>query len=212
MDWLWLLVVVVVAYLLGSIPNGLMIGLRFGRDLREYGSGKTGATNTLRVVGKRAAAAVFLLDAAKGAIPVLIARLLPWSSDGWMAWAMGAAAAAAIIGHIWSIWIRIFTHKWGGGRGVATIFGAMLLVNPIAAVAALIVGIVVIAISRYVSLGSIIGISSGVLILLLLVFLQQIPLTFLPWGIACGLLVVLAHWDNIQRLLKGTERKLGQRA
>ena len=211
MQWLELFLLIVLAYLLGSIPNGLLIGLSRGRDLREHGSGKTGATNTLRVIGRRAAAVVFVLDVAKGAIPILIARFIPWPDDTWVGIAMGSAAAAAIIGHIWSIWIRLFTGKWGGGRGVATIFGAMLFVHPVAAVVGLLVGIGVIAISRYVSLGSIVGVSAGIVVLLLFVALQQIPLGFLPWGIACGLLVVIVHRDNIQRLLKGTERKIGSR-
>jgi glycerol-3-phosphate acyltransferase PlsY len=211
MQWLELILLMVVAYLLGSIPNGLVIGLSRGRDLRDHGSGKTGATNTLRVVGRRAAAMVFVLDVAKGAIPVLIARVLPWPDDTWVGIAMGSAAVAAIIGHIWSVWIRLFTGKWGGGRGVATIFGAMLLVFPLAAVIGLLVGIGVIVVSRYVSLGSIVGVGAGILVLLLFVVLQQIPLGFLPWGVAGGLLVVAVHHDNIQRLLKGTERKIGGR-
>lgn len=212
MQWLQLILLVVGAYLLGSVPNGLLIGWSRGQDLRGSGSGKTGATNTLRVVGRRAAALVFVLDIAKGAIPVLLARLLSWPDDTWLGIAMGTTAIAAVVGHIWSVWIRLFTHKWGGGRGVATVFGAMLLVYPPAAVIALLVAIVVIVVSRYVSLGSIIGTSVGILFLLLFVLLQQIPLGFLPWGIACGLLVVAVHHDNIQRLLKGTERKIGSRA
>jgi acyl phosphate:glycerol-3-phosphate acyltransferase len=209
MQWLELILLVVGAYLLGSIPNGLVIGLSRGRDLREHGSGKTGATNMLRVVGRRAAAVVFLLDLAKGAIPVIIARLIAWPDDAWLGIAMGSTAAAAVVGHIWSIWIRLFTGKWGGGRGVATVFGAMLFVHPLAALAGLLVGIGVIAVWRYVSLGSITGVGFGSLVLLLFVVLQQIPLWFLPWGIVCGLLVVAVHYDNIQRLLKGTERKIG---
>jgi acyl phosphate:glycerol-3-phosphate acyltransferase len=210
MQWLELILLVVGAYLLGSVPNGLVIGLTRGRDLREHGSGKTGATNTLRVVGRRAAVMVFLLDLAKGAIPVIVARIIPWPDDVWLGIAMGSAAVAAVVGHIWSIWIRLFMGKWGGGRGVATIFGAMLLVHPLAALAGLLVGIGVIAVSRYVSLGSIAGVGFGLLVLLVFVALQQIPLWFLPWGIACGVLVVAVHADNIQRLLKGTERKIGQ--
>jgi acyl phosphate:glycerol-3-phosphate acyltransferase len=211
MQWLELILLIIGAYLLGSIPNGLVIGLSRGRDLREHGSGKTGATNTLRVVGRRAAAAVFALDVAKGAIPVLIARLIPWPDDTWVGIAMGSAAIAAVVGHIWSVWIRLFTGRWAGGRGVATIFGAMLLVHPLAAVIGLAVGIGVIVVSRYVSLGSITGVGAGIVVLLLFVVLQQIPLGFLPWGIANGLLVVAVHHDNIQRLLKGTERKIGGR-
>lgn len=210
MQWLELILLVAGAYLLGSVPNGLVIGLSRGRDLRDHGSGKTGATNMLRVVGRRAAVMVFILDLAKGAIPVIIARLIPWPDNSWLGVAMGSAAVVAVVGHIWSIWIRLFTGKWGGGRGVATVFGAMLFVHPLAALAGLLVGVGVIAVSHYVSLGSIIGVGFGSLVLLLFVALQQIPLWFLPWGIACGLLVVAVHYDNIQRLLKGTERKIGQ--
>jgi acyl phosphate:glycerol-3-phosphate acyltransferase len=211
MQWLGLSLLVVGAYLLGSIPSGLVIGLNKGRDLREYGSGKTGATNTLRVIGRRAAALVFVLDMAKGTIPVLIARMLPWPTESWAGIAMGSVATAAVVGHIWSVWIRIFSGKWGGGRGVATVFGAILGVHPVAAIIALAAGILVIVVSRYVSLGSIMGVGVGILVLLLFVLLQQIPLWFFPWGVACGLLVVAVHHDNIERLLKGTERKIGGR-
>src|SRR5437016_2074015 len=128
MPWLQLGLLIGVAYLLGAIPNGLLIAWRVGRrDLREHGSGKTGATNTLRVIGRRAAGAVFALDMAKGLLAVGLARLLPWPDDTWLGLAMGAAALAAIIGHVWSIWIRLFSGSWGGGRGVATAIGVMFM-------------------------------------------------------------------------------------
>jgi len=212
MEWLKLFSVMLVAYLLGSFPSGLIIGLRLGRDLREHGSGKTGATNALRSIGRRAAIIIFLLDMGKGMLAVLIARLVPWPNDTWASIAMGGAAAAAIVGHIWSIWIRLFTGKWAGGRGVATVFGAMLAVHPLAAVIGMIVGILVVAISRYVSLGSIVGITTGLLVCIVLIAFGQIPLGFLPWAVVCGGLVVIVHHDNIQRLLSGTERKFGQHA
>lgn len=211
MEWLTLGVLIVGSYLLGAVPWGLLVSLRLGRDLRQHGSGKTGATNALRVVGRRAAAVVFLLDAAKGIIPVLVARALPWPDDTWLGIAMGGAAVAAIVGHCWSLWIRLFSGKWGGGRGVATAVGVMIMVHPLAALIGFGVGIGVILVSRYVSLGSIVGVSVGLLSLGVLVFAQQIPLWFFPWGLIAGLLVVILHRDNIERLLKGTERKLGQR-
>jgi glycerol-3-phosphate acyltransferase PlsY len=211
MEWLQLGLLILGAYLLGAIPNGLIVSLRLGRDLREHGSGKTGATNALRVIGRRAAAVVFILDAAKGIIPIQVARALPWPDDTWLGVAMGGAAVAAIVGHCWSIWIRLFSGKWGGGRGVATAVGVMIMVHPLAAVIGFGVGIGVILVSRYVSLGSIVGVSTGLLCVAVLAFTQQIPLWFFPWGLAAGLLVVLLHRDNIERLLKGTERKLGQR-
>jgi len=211
MDWVMLGLLIVGSYLLGAIPWGLIVSLRLGRDLRDHGSGKTGATNTLRVIGRRAAAVVFILDAAKGIFPVLVARALPWPDDTWLGVAMGCAAVAAIVGHCWSIWIRLFSGKWGGGRGVATAVGVMIMVHPLAALIGFIVGIGVILIWRYVSLGSIVGISVGLLSVAVLAFTRQIPLWFFPWAVAAGLLVVVLHRDNIQRLLKGTERKLGQR-
>ncbi len=212
MEWLQLGLLMLGAYLLGAIPNGLIVSLRLGRDLRQHGSGKTGATNALRVIGRRAAAVVFLLDAAKGIIPILVARALPWPDDTWLGVAMGGAAVAAIVGHCWSIWIRLFSGKWGGGRGVATAVGVMIMVHPLAALIGFGVGIGVILVSRYVSLGSIVGVSTGLLCVAVLALTRQIPLWFFPWGLAAGLLVVLLHRDNIERLLKGTERKLGQRA
>jgi glycerol-3-phosphate acyltransferase PlsY len=212
MEWLKLGLLIVGGYLLGAIPWGLIVSLRLGRDLRQHGSGKTGATNTLRVIGRRAAAVVFILDAAKGIIPVLIARALSWPDDTWLGIAMGGAAVATIVGHCWSIWIRLFSGKWGGGRGVSTAIGVMIMVHPLAALIGFVVGIGTILVSRYVSLGSIVGVSVGLLSLVVLVFAQQIPLWFFPWGLIAGLLVVVLHRDNIERLLKGTERKLGQRA
>ncbi len=212
MEWLQLGLLVLGAYLLGAIPNGLIVSLRLGRDLREHGSGKTGATNALRVIGRRAAAVVFILDAAKGIIPILVARALPWPDDAWLGVAMGGAAVAVIVGHCWSIWIRLFSGKWGGGRGVSTAVGVMLMVHPLAALIGFGVGIAVILVSRYVSLGSIVGVSVGLLAVAVLALIQQIPLWFFPWAVVAGLLVVLLHRDNIERLLKGTERKLGQRA
>src|SRR3954447_23836686 len=163
MEWLQLALLVLGAYLLGAVPFGWWIGLRLGRDLREHGSGKTGATNALRVLGWRPALLVFLCDLGKGALPVLIAQALPWPDSTWQAIAMGATGAAAIIGHDWSIWIRLATGKWGGGRGVSTGLGVTMAVQPVAAIVALAVAILVIVISRYVSLGSIVGTTVGVI-------------------------------------------------
>src|SRR5262245_13273733 len=92
MEWVELVGLVLGAYLLGAIPNGLLVGLRLGRDLRQHGSGKTGATNALRVIGRRAALVIFSLDAAKGGLAVAAARLLPWPDETWLGIAMGCAA------------------------------------------------------------------------------------------------------------------------
>src|SRR6476646_9855763 len=104
MHWLYFVLRVAGAYLLGAIPNGLIVGLLLGKNPLEVGSGKIGATNTLRAAGPMAAAAVALLDLLKGALAVLAARLFPWPNDAWLGMAMGCSAAAAVVGHNWSVW------------------------------------------------------------------------------------------------------------
>src|SRR5205814_246146 len=143
----------------------------------------------LRVIGRRAALVVFALDAVKGLLAVGLARLLPWPDPAWLGLAMGGAAVAAILGHAWSVWLRLFTGKWSGGRGVSTAVGAMFMVHPFAAAIALLIGVGVIVISRYVSLGSIIGILAGLAVSVLFIFLQQIPFGFLPGALLAGLLI-----------------------
>ncbi len=211
MEWAALALLTVGAYLLGAIPNGLIISMRLGRDLRAHGSGKTGATNALRVVGPGAAIAVFALDAFKGALPILVARWLAWPSVTWLGVALGAAGLAAVAGHIWSIWIRLFLGKWGGGRGVATAFGLTLAVQPWAALAAIAAMAAVVALTRYVSLGSIMGVVVGLAGVILAAILGAVPLSFIPAAVLIGGLIVGVHHDNIARLRAGTERKFGHR-
>ncbi|MGI8588449.1 MAG: glycerol-3-phosphate 1-O-acyltransferase PlsY [Chloroflexia bacterium] len=209
MDFTRLAILSILAYLIGAIPTGLIIGKLNGVDLREHGSGKTGATNVSRLVGRRAALLVFVLDAAKGALPVAIARLVGWGGNADAeAVAIGCTAFAALAGHIWSVWIRIWAGKWGGGRGVSTAVGTMLMVNPLTALFGLAVAVPVILISRYVSLGSIIGIIAGGLLMITLVAFAHYSIWLAVYVVVAGGLVVLIHHDNIERLLKGTERKL----
>ena len=202
-----LAILVVVAYLIGALPSGLMLGRAHGVDLRQHGSGKTGATNVSRVIGRRAALVVFVADALKGALPVLLARLLVQDSNS-QAIAIGLTACAALVGHIWSLWIRLFTGSWGGGRGVATGIGTMLAVNPIPALFGLAIGVPIMIATRYVSLGSIIGIIAGSLLMVALVALNGWSPWLAVYAVVAGGLVVVIHRDNIERLLKGTERKL----
>lgn len=214
MDLVKLGILVIAAYLIGALPNGLIIGKIHGVDLRQHGSGKIGATNVNRVVGRRAALLVFVLDAIKGAIPVLAARLAGWHDPNQEAVAIGCTACAALVGHIWSLWIRLFTGTWGGGRGVATGIGTMIMVNPWVALFGALVGIPIIAVSRYVSLGSILGIAAGCVLMVILVVLQSLSPWLAVYAVVAGGLIIVIHYDNIQRLLKGTERKLtlGKRA
>jgi len=201
-----LLLAALLGYVLGAVPFGLIIGrLTKGIDLREYGSHRTGATNALRTLGTGAAAAVFLLDVAKGVAAVLLARLL-LAGDPLVEWAAAIAGFAAIVGHNWSIFIR-FT----GGRGVATTTGALgamslwtiVILAPIVAV--------IVWRSRYVSLGSVVGAIAAPIITAMLAGVGAASVAAIAYALASGLLVTVAHADNIGRLRAGTERKIGQK-
>jgi glycerol-3-phosphate acyltransferase PlsY len=202
------IVVILLGYLLGAIPFGLVIGrLTRGIDIREFGSHRTGATNALRTLGARMAALVFVLDVAKGAGAVLLAYALyqagPPGSPPWVA---AAAGLAAVIGHIWSVFIR-FT----GGRGVATSTGALLGLAPLAVLLLAPVVIFIMWRWRYVSLGSVMGSLLAPVAALVLAALDLAPWAAVGYGVAAGLLVTWAHRDNIDRLRSGTERRIGQK-
>ncbi len=215
--------VALVAYLIGAIPvGGVVAGVR-RIDLRKHGSGKLGTTNVLRTIGRRAAAMVLLGDFLKGSVAVWSAQLIagqfaPGAQVSWLddrvsvlTLASAIAAAAAISGHVWSIYMRLVTGEWGGGRGVATALGSMAAINPWITVVALAVGIPTIIVSRYVSLGSIVGAVASALAIILMVLTGQMSALSLIF-VAIALFIIVAHHDNIERLLKGTERKIGDRA
>lgn len=198
-----------IAYLLGSIPFGyLIVKLTRGADVRQTGSGGTGATNVSRRAGKLAGIATLLLDAVKGAAAVFVAaKWCDWFPPDWIAadWIVLGSAVAAIAGHIFPVWLR-----FRGGKGVATGAGVFLVLHPIAVLCAGVVFIIVVVLTRYVSLGSIIG--AGVIPLavwLLHVFVRR-DLGFAPMliGTTVGaLLIIFAHRGNIARLVNGTEPK-----
>lgn len=199
-----MLVAAVVGYLLGAIPFGLIVGrLTKGIDLREYGSHRTGATNALRTLGARAAALVFVLDVAKGVAAVLVARALGGDDAGWAA---AVAGVAAIVGHNWSVFIG-FT----GGRGVATSAGALGAVTPWTLLIVAPVVAFVIWRWRYVSLGSIAGALLAPIATALLVALGRADVPAFAYALVSGVLVTVAHSDNIGRLRAGTERRIGQK-
>lgn len=200
-----LLLAAVLGYLLGAIPFGLIVGrVTKGIDLREYGSHRTGATNALRTLGTRAAAAVFLLDVAKGVAAVLLARLL-FAADPMVEWAAALAGLAAIVGHNWSVFIG-FT----GGRGVATSAGALGAMSIWTAMILAPIVALVIWRTRYVSLGSIVGALGAPIITALLAGVGSATIPAIGYALASGLLVTAAHADNIGRLRAGTERRIGQ--
>jgi glycerol-3-phosphate acyltransferase PlsY len=199
---------VVLGYLLGAIPFGLIIGrMAGGVDLRRFGSGRTGATNALRTIGAKGAALVFVLDFAKGLVAVLLVRWL-WGGDASVTeWIAAAAGFAAIVGHIWSVFIR-FT----GGRGVATSTGALIGMAPWSLIVLAPLVIIIIWRSRYVSLGSVSGALAAPIVVALLYLVGVASAAAIAYALAAGLLVTFAHSDNIGRLRAGTERKLGQKA
>ena len=211
-DWLQLILLIILAYLIGAMPSGLLVGRVMGRNLLEGGSGKTGTANAMSVLGRPAAIAVFALDLVKGLISVLLARSFAWTNEAWLAIAMGMAASAAIAGHNWSAWVRLLAGRWGGGRGIVTALGAMLMLQPLVILAAVIAGILSLAATRYVVVATLIGIAASMGTVIALVLLQQVTPWLLPGVIAWGLLVVVGFSDSITRLLKGTETRVGQKS
>jgi glycerol-3-phosphate acyltransferase PlsY len=196
----------IVAYLLGSIPFGyLIVRLASGADIRETGSGGTGATNVSRNAGKAAGVVTLALDALKGAMAVLVARWL--TGEAGTSWVVAAAAALAVIGHCFPVWL-----KFKAGKGVATGLGVFLAIAPWAALAALAVFIVVVWRTRYISLGSIIA-AAFLPLWILLTHTGIEPVgDFAPIMAAlCAVstVIIFKHSENIKRLTAGKENKFG---
>jgi glycerol-3-phosphate acyltransferase PlsY len=193
------------AYLLGSIPFGyLIVRAREGADVRETGSGGTGATNVSRRAGKLAGIMTLLLDAAKGAIAVLLARYVLTDNFG-MNWWVAAAAVLAVIGHCFPVWLN-----WRGGKGVATGVGVFLSLYPLAVACAGVLFILVVALTRYVSLGSILATAAFPLFVWLLsLYVKPVDgfATVMWASIIAGALIISMHHANIGRLVRGTESK-----
>jgi glycerol-3-phosphate acyltransferase PlsY len=197
--------VIVISYVLGSIPFGyLIVRLTAGADVRETGSGGTGATNVSRRAGKVAGVLTLLLDAAKGAAAVMLASWL-LNTDYVANWSMACAAIAPILGHCFPIWLG-----FRGGKGVATGVGVFLVLAPAALGCAALVFLLVVWLTRYVSLGSISATAAfPVLVVLQHFFVKPVPgiRYVLSVAIAGGLLIIFMHRANIVRLLHGTESK-----
>ncbi len=194
-----LILVLIASYLVGSIPNGYIISRKFyGIDITKYGSGNIGATNVQRVLGIKPAIIVLLLDLAKGGIAILLGRYVAQSYP-----IMMLSGVAAILGHDYSI----FMPHFKGGKGVAATYGVAAFVNFPAALLSALVFMGIVWKTKYVSLGSIISISCFPLFLLLL----KEDKTVVLMSIIFPILVMFSHRENIKRLIKGTERRFGEK-
>lgn len=190
---------IIAAYLIGSIPTGLVFGkLLKGIDIRDYGSGNIGATNVFRVIGKIPGIIVLIIDILKGFAPILmIPHLVNVPvSKGLFSVLIGAAA---ISGHNWTVFSR-----FKGGKGVATGAGVFLALNPIAVGITLALFFVLVALTKYISLGSV----CSAVILPVLLMLFKSPLEYILFGLIMSLIVIWRHKENIKRLIKGTENKI----
>ena len=198
------ILLIVIAYLIGSVPTAVWISkLFFGIDIREYGSGNSGATNTFRVLGSRWGVCVMFIDVLKGVAATSLYILLPyymtseWDRTNFMV----GLGLAAVLGHIFPI-----LADFRGGKGVATLFGMILAIQPLVAVCCVGVFLCVLYLTRFVSLSSILA-SIAFAVFILFVFNEKETL-YRAFAIAVTLLVVLTHQKNITRLLKGSESKV----
>ena len=188
-----IIVYAVLAYFIGSIPSGLIIGKTFFNiDVRQYGSKNIGATNTYRVIGLKAALPVFLCDALKGAAGVVLL-----SSYGPMYMILGGILA--MMGHNWSIFLG-----FKGGRGVATGLGVLIALSPLVALLCFLVWGIIVYFTKLVSLGSIVAAA----LVPVLMYVTGESYWFVGFGGLAALFVIVRHWDNIKRLLAGNELKV----
>lgn len=195
--------VIILAYLIGSVPTSVWVSNRFfGIDIRDYGSGNAGATNVYRVLGSRWGTFVMIMDMLKGMAAVQLAWLLPAYVDQDLQFQnlQTGLGLAAVLGHIFPIWA-----DFRGGKGVATVFGMVLGISPITAVGCVAVFLIVLYLTRFVSLSSILA-SIAFPIFILVIFNVDNPL-YRVFAIAVALIVLLTHQKNIGRLLRGEESK-----
>ena len=198
------LLLIAIAYLIGSIPTALIISRRFfGIDIRDYGSGNMGATNTFRVLGSRYGTAVMIIDMLKGMAAVMLYNFIPYYAHDELARTnfMIGLGLAAVVGHIFPIWAN-----FRGGKGVATLFGMLLAIQPIVAVSCVAVFLAVLYLTRYISLSSILA-GVALPICVLWVYNEK-EVFYRVFAVAVAGLVVLTHQKNISRLIKGNESQV----
>lgn len=196
-------ILIVLAYLIGSVPTAVWVSKRiYGIDIREHGSGNAGATNTFRILGSKAGSGVMFIDMLKGflAVKLSILSAFTWASEPFVNLQV-ALGLAAVLGHIFPIWA-----DFRGGKGIATLFGMILSIQPLVALSLVAVFLFMLFLTRYVSLSSI---SASIAFPLLILFIFREPeVSYRLFAIATACLVVLTHYKNINRLLTGNENKV----
>jgi glycerol-3-phosphate acyltransferase PlsY len=198
------ILLIVCAYLIGSIPTSVWVSkYLYGIDIRDYGSGNAGATNTYRVLGPRLGTFVMMIDILKGVAATSLYLLIPYyMHDEWdRTNLMVGLGLASVVGHIFPIWA-----DFRGGKGVATLFGMVLAIQPLVALCCVAVFLFVLFLTRFVSLSSILA-SVAFAVLILFIFNEKEPL-YRGFAIAVALMVLLTHQKNIGRILRGNESKV----
>jgi acyl phosphate:glycerol-3-phosphate acyltransferase len=193
------MVFMLIGYFVGTIPTGYLVAKARGIDIQKMGSGNIGATNVLRSVGLVPAVIVMLLDPLKGFLAVLFPMLLLQTS-----WTIALTGFATVLGNNFNIFLKL-----RGGKGVATSMGAFLAIDPLTTLLSLVMGVTTIYLSRYVSLGSLIGLLAAPLMLLAR---GNFLFPYFYLGVAMAVLTFWRHRENIKRLAEGSERRLGEKA
>jgi glycerol-3-phosphate acyltransferase PlsY len=208
--WWAIVLSAVIGYAIGSVQFGLIVSRATrGIDVRDYGSGATGATNVIRTSGAKAGVLVLVLDIAKGIVPVYVgiglghAAGLDSTDD--RAWCAAAAGFGAVVGHVLPVW-----HGFRGGKAVATGFGAALAMNPLASVALIPVAALVVGATRIMSLLSITMAPTLAALFVVLAVIDVSPPAYAFYAVGAAAIIVYRHRGNIERLLAGTEPKIGQ--
>lgn len=196
--------VILISYLLGNFQTSYLLGKIFMKtDIREFGSGNAGTTNALRVYGAKFAIATLVLDALKGALAVIIGRYLLGELGGYL------AGVSVVLGHDWPVFLN-----FKGGKGIATTIGVGLTISPLVAIICVIIGVSIIIITKYVSLGTMSAIVVWPILSYILMLLGKDTLNyrFLIFSSILALIAIYKHKANISRLLKGEESKFGSKA
>ncbi|ADJ25442.1 protein of unknown function DUF205 [Dehalogenimonas lykanthroporepellens BL-DC-9] len=209
------LLVIVASYLIGSIPVGYLVARRRAKvDITTQGSGRTGATNVMRTLGRKTAALVAVMDMLKGVAAVWLAGaligheyILIGDYQLGLLMAQVMAALAAVAGHIFPV----FNH-FRGGRGVATFFGGFIALYPLAAIFGGEVFIISIGLTGFASLGSIAGVTGAYAIMIPLSLMSGLPVEYLIYSMVGAVVIIIMHRDNIQRLIAGKERKISEKS